>query len=116
MTTTAPTAEHTCYGATFCGQPRAAAQAACPACPTTRPLVDVLAEHVDQVQAARAASPRIGSTEFTRDPSRPELHENDCPRGDADSLGTPCTCRTTGCPCECHTSGGNDDCCASAGR
>lgn len=138
MTTTATT-EHTCHGAVFCGQPRAAAQAACAACtPPARPLLEVLGEHVDQVNARRSAAlqqnaavdRRVAelrterhasqrsnaSSDFTRDPGRPELHENDCPRGDADSLGTPCTCRATGCPCECHTSGGGDDCCANAGR
>jgi hypothetical protein len=55
----APTAaaEHTCHGQVFCGKPRAAAQADCPACTPpapARPLLEVLGEHVDQVRARRA--------------------------------------------------------------
>jgi hypothetical protein len=48
-----PATEHTCHGAIFCGQPRAVAQAACPACTPARPLLEVLEEHVDQVRAQR---------------------------------------------------------------
>lgn len=59
----APTAaaEHTCHGQVFCGKPRAAAQADCPACTPpapARPLLEVLGEHVDQVRADREAARR----------------------------------------------------------
>lgn len=80
-------AEHTCHGAIFCGQPRAAAERECPACPTgpscgtcgqrlgrtsladhyaadhprrreARPLQEVLDEHCAQVAADREAARR----------------------------------------------------------
>lgn len=50
--------EHTCHGAIFCGQPRAAAEHECPACSTPRPLQEVLDEHCAQVAADREAARR----------------------------------------------------------
>lgn len=48
-------AEHTCHGAVFCGKPRAAAERDCPACPTPRPLLEVLEEHVARITGQRNA-------------------------------------------------------------
>lgn len=52
-TTHTPAAEHTCFGARFCGAPAEVATAECPACTPARPLLEVLADHVARVTAER---------------------------------------------------------------
>lgn len=71
----ATAAEHTCHGAIFCGQPRAAAERECPACPTPRPLLEVLEEHVAQLRAKRAACNCGGHQTHTRLPACPAAAE-----------------------------------------
>lgn len=59
--------EHTCHGAIFCGQPRAAAEHECPACQPARPLLEVLQEHTDRMRAQREAAKLEYRDVLTRD-------------------------------------------------